>query len=169
MHGKYSLFNFISVLLLPIISIVSSFDYPKTKKEREIEEMGSLLDSDGFIFNSTIEASNSTYAKTGNVNKYLYDATMEILSFVPIKSKDDDVGVVISEWYQDKKRDNEQLKIIVNIKGATISAMGLDVSVTRKIIVKGEEKILKDNSSLANNLENQIIRKARQIYNRNRL
>jgi hypothetical protein len=76
-----------SALLITVITICSTKtiagDFPKAPIQREIDKMGSLLDGDGAVFKPTKKKSDSTKATIGNVNKYLFQATIDVLKFAP--------------------------------------------------------------------------------------
>ncbi len=139
-------------------------DYPQSQVEREMDEMGSLLGGEGIIFRPGKERSNATKAKIGNVNKYLFQASIEILKFAPLASADSKGGTIITEWYTPKDQKNTQFKVTVYIKDDLITPEGLEVIAFERKKVDGKWSQDHQSSPIAKVLEDKIIRKARDLY-----
>ena len=129
-----------------------------------MDEMGSLLQGEGVVFRPGKTKSTATKAKIGNVNKYLYQATLEVLDFVPLASADSVGGVIITEWYNPKGQPNTQFKINVFIKGEVISSEALDVKAYERTKVGKKWSDNYKESAIGSILEDKIIRKARTLY-----
>jgi len=159
------------IILVSIFSAIILFaaqlfasDYPKTQVEREMDEMGSLLGGEGIIFRPGKERSNATKAKIGNVNKYLFQASIDVLKFAPLSSADSKGGVIITEWYSPKDQKNTQFKVTVYIKDDLITPEGLEVIAFERKRVDGKWSEDHQSSTIAKVLEDKIIRKARDLY-----
>lgn len=162
----------ITAVLLALLSATSSSfannsDYPKSKLEREMDEMGSVLKGEGVVFRPAKTKSNATKAGVGNVNKYLYQATIDVLDFVPIESTDSDKGVITTEWYSLKAQPNTQFKITVFIKGDIISPESIEVKAFERYKVNRKWSESYKQSAISGILEEKIIRKARTLYQAN--
>ena len=70
-------------------------------------------------------ASGSTRMTLG-VNSYLWHASLDTLSFLPLVSADPFGGVIISEWYVAPSSPDERLKVTVYIMDRTLRADGLE-------------------------------------------
>jgi hypothetical protein len=77
-------------------------------------------------------ASGSTRVTLG-VNSYLWHASLDTLSFLPLVSADPFGGVIISEWYVAPSSPNERLKVTVYIMDRALRADGLKVVVFRQV------------------------------------
>lgn len=152
--------------LISLVSINASVagDYPKSQVENEMDEMGSLLQGEGLIFRPGKTKSTATKAKIGNVNKYLYQATIEVLDFAPLASADSSSGVIVTEWYNPKGQPNTQFKINVFIKDEVISPEALEVKAYERNKVAGKWSGDYKESAIGGILEDKIIRKARTLY-----
>ena len=139
-------------------------DYPKSRVENEMDEMGSVLQGEGLVFRPGKTKSTATKAKIGNVNKYLFQAAIDVLDFAPLTSADSSSGVIITEWYNPKGQPNTQFKINVFIKDEVISSEAVDVKAYER--TKVDNKWSKDykESAIGGILEDKIIRKARALY-----
>src|SRR5258705_336225 len=69
-------------------------------------------------------ASGSSRVTLG-VNSYLWHASLDTLSFLPLTSADPFGGVIISEWYVAPSSPNERLKVTVYIMDRALRADGL--------------------------------------------
>jgi len=98
------------------------------------------------------------------VNNYLWRATLDTVSFMPLASADPFGGVIITDWYTPPETPNERFKMNVYILGRQLRADGVRVAVFRQnrrgadgwsdAPVKAET---------ATNLENEILTRARQL------
>jgi hypothetical protein len=153
-----------------IISIITLFfssalagDYPKSNIEKEMEDMGSLLGGEGVIFRPGTEKSTATKAVIGNINKYLYQASIDVLKFAPLTSADSKNGTIITEWYSPSDQKNTQFKVTVYIKDQLITPEALEVVAFQR---KKHNGTWSDHepSPVAIVLEDKILRKARKLY-----
>lgn len=166
--------NFKTIFLILNIFIFFNYghswandDYPMTKGEREMEEMDSFLGGNALIFtpgkikNESTKASLST---NKNINKYLWQAALEVLSFTPIISVNKVEGIIITDWYSPKDKANYSFKINLLIKDNIINPEALEVKVFERILKKGNWIQTSSTSNLKNILENKILLRARELY-----
>ncbi|MEI9990277.1 MAG: DUF3576 domain-containing protein [Rhizomicrobium sp.] len=107
--------------------------------------------------------SSGTGARTLGVNSYLWHATLDTLSFIPLASADPFGGVVITDWYSAPQVPNERMKVTVYILDRNLRADGLKVAVFRQ--VKGPDgwadaQVANDTST---KLEDAILTRAREL------
>ena len=153
-----------TAIILPATAEVKH-EYPKSREERQADELGSILGAEGLSFNPKKIKNTSTESKTATANSYLWEATLEALSFSPLASTDAAGGVIITEWYIPKNDKNTSMKVIANIKGSTIEPINLEIKVYKRKKVKGEWVNENDASqALAQALEEKILRKARMLF-----
>ncbi len=67
------------------------------------------------------------------VNSFLWRASLETISFMPINTADAFGGVIITDWYSPPESPNERFKLNVYILGRTLRADGVKVAVFRQI------------------------------------
>lgn len=158
---KIALF-IISLFLL--LQIAEANDYPKTELEKEMDEMGSLIGGEGIVFRPGKHKSTDTKARIGNVNKYLYNATIDVLKFAPLASADSNSGIIITEWYSPKEQKDTQFKINVYIKDEIITPEAIEVIAFQRDKINGKWSEDHKPSEIAPILEDKIIRKARSLY-----
>lgn len=158
--------KFILIASIIILFFNQSFadDYPKSRVEREMDEMGSMLGGEGIVFRPGKEKSTATKATVGNVNKYLFQASIDVLKFAPLLSADSKMGTIITEWYSPKDQENTQFKVTVYIKDQLITPEGVEVIAFQRKKTNGKWSADHEPSPIAAILEDKIIRKARDLY-----
>ena len=102
------------------------------------------------------------------VNSYLWRATLDTMSFVPLASADPFGGVIITDWYSPPSTPDERLKLNVFILGRQLRADGVRVSVFRQNRAKDADGTVawRDaavDPGTAIKLEDQILTRARQL------
>ena len=116
---------------------------------------------------NTAESSSSQLGPedTGSlgVNAYLWRATLDTLSFLPLASADPYGGVVITDWYANPSKADERLKATVYILDTRLRADGISAAVFRETLVGGAwvPASVSPDTNIA--LENAILAKARQL------
>lgn len=140
-------------------------DYPKSPEERRSEQIGSILGGEGLIFRPTKVRNTSTKTGDSCPNAYLWNAAKDIVEDIaPISKSDKDDGVLTSEWYSDKKDPKRSLKIKISITDDVISPESIKTELKSKVLKDG--RWLEDDASgsQAMEIEDKILRRARQLY-----
>ena len=106
-----------------------------------------------------------TTAQTGiGVNAYLWRATLDTLSFMPLLTADPWGGVVNYDWYVNPQTPNERFKATVFILDTRLRADALNVTVTKEVKnAAGEWTASPVAAQTEADLENAILTKARQL------
>jgi Domain of unknown function (DUF3576) len=98
------------------------------------------------------------------VNSYLWHASLDTMSFMPIASADPFGGTIITDWYSPHGETNERFKVNIFILNRELRADGVRVTVFRQ--VRGPDGQWTDapvDPKTAIDLENAILARARQI------
>lgn len=165
LHFKNILLTNLLTILIFSTHCLAESDYPKTKEEREIDEMGSIIGGEGITFRPSKNKNESTKTQIDfAVNKYLWQAALEVLSFSPLNSVDSSGGVIITDWYSPKDRRQFSFKIHVFIKANVISPDAIEVKVFERVLRNNDWHYTDSKSNLSNIIEDKILRKAREIY-----
>lgn len=98
------------------------------------------------------------------VNPYLWQATLDKLSFMPLASSDAKGGVIITDWKSMSGVPDEQFKVNVAIHTRVLRVDGLKVEVFERKFVDGKWTDAHNNSQLANELEKAILYRARELF-----
>lgn len=98
------------------------------------------------------------------VNAFLWRATLDTLSFMPLASADPYGGVVNYDWYADPATPNERFKATVFILDRRLRADALNVTVTKEVRdASGGWVTGQVAAQTETDLENAILTKARQL------
>ncbi|HEV2533026.1 MAG TPA: DUF3576 domain-containing protein [Phenylobacterium sp.] len=107
---------------------------------------------------------NPSQAASVSVNGYLWRASLDTLSFMPLASADPYGGVIITDWYVNPEKPDERFKCTVYILDARLRADGLNVTVFKQ--AKDAAGGWVDAPAAAQtetDLENAILTRARQL------
>jgi hypothetical protein len=107
-------------------------------------------------------ASGSSRMTLG-VNSYLWHASLDTLSFLPLASADPFGGVIISEWYVAPSSPNERLKVTIYIMDRALRADALKVVVFRQVGNGGTWQDAQPSPDTAHKLEDSILTRAREL------
>jgi hypothetical protein len=107
----------------------------------------------------------ATAASQGiGVNAYLWRATLDTLSFMPLLTADPWGGVVNYDWYVNPQTPNERFKATVFILDTRLRADALNVTVTKEVRdASGQWTASPVAAQTEADLENAILTKARQL------
>jgi len=98
------------------------------------------------------------------VNAYLWRATLDTLSFMPLLTADPWGGVVNYDWYINPQTPNERFKATVFILDTRLRADALNVTVTKEVKdASGAWTGAPVATQTETDLENAILTKARQL------
>lgn len=156
----------IIVMVLPILAAACVADkgasYPVTAEKARKEARGKLT-GDGVSFFGGDEKESSSGSPIG-VNSFLWRATLDTLSFMPLATTDPFGGVVITDWYEDPSAKGERFKVNALILDKTLRSDGVRISLFKQL--KDDKNMWKDaevDGTLARKLEDTILTRARQL------
>lgn len=163
---KISLRHLICFALIALITACSSMkgeqSYPMDPEDARRVKRGKLTGEGLTLFGGSDDSASSG-AQIG-INSYLWRATLDTLSFIPLASADPFGGVIITDWYEDPQAPNERFKVNVVILDTRLRADGVRVSLFKQI--KDRSGVWKDtpaNPAVANDLEDKILTRAREL------
>lgn len=111
---------------------------------------------------STAISSDSGRVTLG-VNSYLWHATLDTLSFMPLASADPFGGVIITDWYSAPAVPNERMKVTIYILDRRLRADGLKIAVFRQTRSADGWVDSQVNPDTATKLEDAILTRAREL------
>ncbi len=145
-------------------------NYPKgdARQLRRISR-GSLIGGEGgfAVGGNSAKEDESSKSPLG-VNGFLWRATLDTLSFMPLASADPFGGTILTDWYEDPKTPGVRYKVNAIILDKTLRADGVRVSVFKQKLegVASTHPVWRDlpvDTQLAHKLEDQILTRARQL------
>ena len=107
-----------------------------------------------------LAASNVT---TIGVNAYLWRATLDTLSFMPLVQTDSAGGVIVTDWYANPGNPGERIKVTVSILDRDLRADALRVAASRQVSQGGAWVDAPVQAATVQKLEDIILTKARDL------
>jgi hypothetical protein len=118
----------------------------------------------GSIGGSSSKKVSSDSAAAVAVNGYLWRASLDTLSFMPLASADPYGGVIITDWYVNPEKPDERFKCTVYILDSRLRADGLNVAVFKQNRdATGAWIDAPHAGQTETDLENSILTRARQL------
>ena len=97
------------------------------------------------------------------VNSYLWRASLDTVSFMPLASADPFGGVIITDWYSPEDTPNERFKINVFILSKSLKSDGISVKVFRQVKKGSAWKDSDIADDTGPKMEDAILTRARQL------
>ena len=138
--------------------------------ENRLHTGGGLLSNDGLdIFggNEKNRASGGFASVGMPINPYLWSASLETLSFMPLSSADPFGGTIFTDWYSSEVNENERCKINVFINGVELKTQNLRVSSFCEVYKNNKWTGIKTNNEDNIGIENAILKKAKKLKLKN--
>lgn len=133
--------------------------YEMPSEKNKAERNDTLFGGDGLRLFSTEKNSETSLG----VNVFLWRASLETLSFMPLASADPFGGVILTDWYEAAK--GERFKMTVLITSKTLRADALKVSVFKQVADKsGNWSDAPANETLASDIQKAVLTQARRLY-----
>ena len=159
-------FSFILLILITGcegMSVDRSYPDPLARKKTT---KGKLFGEEGItLFNSKEKKQSQSNTIAGmSLNKYLWRASLDVISFIPLISADPFGGTIITDWYTPTGTSGERFKLNIFILDEKFSVNSLKVSAFSQ--KKNSNGVWIDSSTSPNfqvNIENAIFSRARQI------
>jgi hypothetical protein len=99
------------------------------------------------------------------VNSFLWRATLDTLSFMPLTTTDPFGGVILTDWYEDPKVKGERYKVNALILDKTLRADGIRITLFKQRLDEhGVWRDIEVNPQLDRDLEDTILTRARQMH-----
>jgi len=100
---------------------------------------------------------------TIGVNSYLWRATLDTLSFMPLLQTDSNGGVIVTDWYVNPSAPGERMKLTVSILDQDLRADAVRVAASRQINQNGAWVDAPVGAATVQKLEEIILTKARDL------
>lgn len=100
---------------------------------------------------------------TIGVNSYLWRASLDALSFMPLLQADSAGGVIVTDWYANPANPTERVKVTVSILDQDLRADALRVAASRQISSNGMWVDAPVRAATVQKLEEIILTKARDL------
>ena len=115
-----------------------------------------------FTFGSG-KASSTPQGAGIQVNAYLWRATLDTLSFMPLVSADPFGGVIITDWYSPPATPNERFKANAYILSQQMNANAIQVSLFHQVLENGQWVDAAVDPGTVSGLEDRILSRAADL------
>jgi hypothetical protein len=160
--------KYLSIFSLAALLIISACgegerSFPVGNTEDVRREKRGKITGEGLVIGGGGQEEEQGNSPIG-VNSFLWQATLDTFSFMPLASADPFGGVILTEWYEDPEARGERYKTTTLILGRSLRADGIRVSVFKQILDKnGNWRDLPVDKSLSREIEDTILTRARQL------
>ncbi len=144
-------------------SVDTKAEYPKSLEDKRRDSRGKITGEDGLLSFGKKKASEDSGSTGIGINSYLWRASLDTLSFMPLASADPFGGVIITDWYEDPNSRGERFKVNVVISSNTLSTNSLKVSVFKQTSSGGGWRDVESSKQVSLDLENKILTRARSL------
>ena len=100
---------------------------------------------------------------TIGVNSYLWRASLDALSFMPLLQTDSNGGVIVTDWYTNPSNPGERVKVTVTILDQDLRADALRVAASRQVSQGSNWVDAPVQAATVQKLEDIILTKARDL------
>ncbi len=100
---------------------------------------------------------------TIGVNAYLWRASLDTLSFMPLLQTDSAGGVIVTDWYINPNTPTERMKVTVTILDQDLRADALRVAALRQVQTAGQWVNAPVQAATVQKLEDIILTRARDL------
>ena len=97
------------------------------------------------------------------VNSYLWRASLDTLSFMPLVQTDSAGGVIVTDWYANPDNPGERMKVTVTILDRDLRADALRVAASRQVGQAGGWVDSPVQAATVQKLEDIILTRAREL------
>jgi len=134
------------------------------KAHDDMYKNGSLLSDQGgwSLFGGSDSKKSQDNSGIG-VNAFLWRASLDTISFMPIASADPFGGVILTDWYSAPDAPNERTKLNIYVRDRELTANGIKVSVFRQVREGSGWADAPVAPATGVSVENAILTRARQI------
>lgn len=100
---------------------------------------------------------------TIGVNSYLWRASLDALSFMPLVQTDSAGGVIVTDWYVNPQSPGERVKLTISILDQDLRADALRVAGSREVSQNGQWVAAPLRAATVQKMEGIILTKARDL------
>ena len=136
---------------------------PRDRVKKNLEE------GKGFRFDDTFKGNTSTNYDFATSNE-LWRASLDVIDFMPLTSVNYSGGIIITDWYSNKKSQNESIKVTIRFLTNEIRSDALDIKIFTRKCKKTimDCNFIESNQTLVSELTKEILKKA-TIYQKENL
>ncbi|WP_421994901.1 DUF3576 domain-containing protein [Roseococcus sp.] len=141
-------------------------------RELALRQTGASSSSSGIVVfgvdrSREAQGGGGTGANAGGggmtVNAFLWRATLDTLSFMPLASADPFGGVIITDWYSPASAEGERFKATAYVIGRQLRSDGVRVQVFRQVSRGGAWVDAPASAATNSEMEDRVLARAREL------
>ncbi len=137
--------------------------YPLDTEDRLRARRGKLTGDGVDLLNLGGGGKAGGYGSGIGVNAFLWRASLDTLSFMPLAQVDPHGGVIITDWYENPDAPGERFKLNVTILGTELRSDGVRVAAFRQKRSGNGWRDVATSSKLGRQMEDAILQRAREL------
>lgn len=139
--------------------------FPVDNETARLERQGKITGEGGLtLFDGGSGDEDNAGGNGIGVNSFLWRATIDTISFIPIATADPFGGVITTDWYEDSAAKGERIKINALILDDRLRADGVRVSVFKQNLDEnGNWRDTAVDKEVSRKVENKILSRAREL------
>jgi Domain of unknown function (DUF3576) len=98
-----------------------------------------------------------------SVNAYLWRATLDTLSFMPLASADPFGGTIITDWYSPAAAHGERFRAQAYVMGRQLRSDGVRVQIFRQVLERGQWVDSPVSAATNSEMEDKVLARAREL------
>ncbi len=157
-------------LLLSCLALASCSSNTKVEQDTPLDpklertySRGSLTGDGMTLLGPSTSEQDAAKGSPLGVNSFLWRATLDTLSFMPLASADPFGGVILTDWYEDPQTSGERYKVNALILDKTLRADGVKITVFKQRMENGSWRDRAGDENLNRRLEDTILSRAREL------
>ena len=146
-------------------NLATDKDLAMSDAENRLRTGGGLMGEKANLsfFGDDKDDSNQVTSMGMPINPYLWKASLESISFMPLSSTDPFAGTIITDWYTAEINQGERCKLNIFINGKDLKTDNLKVSSFCQILKNNQWVNVPSKNEENTKLENVILNKAKKL------
>jgi len=164
--NRLAMVSMVAALLIGCSSVKENSEQSYPAEEQKEYRFGKVTGDEGLVLFGGKKNRNVGEGGGGTgigVNAFLWKASLDTVSFMPLASADPFGGVILTEWYTPPQTSDERMKISVFIQDKQLRADGLRVVVSRQRKEGGDWRDHASDPETSRKIEDAILTRARQL------
>lgn len=158
-------------LLLALLAIAGCESGPVSPDDSDLLDDKKLRNKDlGKVFGDnflTFGGANQKNAEAAGitVNEFLWRASLDTVSFMPLRTVDPFGGVILTEWYSPESSKNERIKVDIFILDRNLRSNGIRVAIHKQVFNPASKTWVdhKVDPKTVNDFEEAVLTRAREL------
>ena len=145
------------------LSPKSEQSVPMGRSETRKRDFGNLFGEDFLTFGKPNKPGSPGMMASASVNPFIWRASLDTLSFMPLASADAVGGVIVTDWYVSPSARQERIKVTIYVTNPQLRADAVKVTIYKQVHKGGSWVSAPADAAAGTEMENIILSKARQL------